>query len=46
MLIWKETSLFEKGEKMKEIRTREYVLSYPDTVKRYEILKQRVENNI
>jgi len=30
----------------KETRTREYVLSYPDTVKRYEILKQRVENNI
>jgi len=26
-----------------EIRLREYVLSYPATVKRYEILKQRVE---
>ena len=26
----------------KEIRTREYVLSYPETVKRYEILSNRV----
>lgn len=26
-----------------ETRTREYVLSYPDTVKRYKLLKQRVE---
>lgn len=27
----------------KETRTREYVLSYPATVKRYKLLKQRVE---
>ena len=27
-----------------EMRTRDYVLSYPDTKLRYEILKKRIEN--
>ena len=27
-----------------EVRTRDYVLSFPDTKIRYEILKERIEN--
>jgi hypothetical protein len=34
---------FIKGHCLQETKTREYVLSHPATVKRYEILKQRVE---
>ncbi len=32
-----------KNHSPKEPRTREYVLSYPETKKRYKLLKQRVE---
>lgn len=38
------TKQFDVGEVI--IRDREYVLSFPDTKKRYEILKQRVEDYI
>ncbi len=34
---------FIKRHCLQELKTREYVLSYPSTAKRYEILKQRVE---
>lgn len=34
---------FIKRHCLQELKTREYVLSYPDTVKRYNLLKQRVE---